>query len=73
MKLSAARIRSGEAIGPAMERGSEMIKAAGFAIDYFEVRHAETLAQVTSRKNGPLRILVAAQLGATRLIDDIAV
>jgi pantoate--beta-alanine ligase len=56
-----------------MARGAEMIEAAGFALDYFELRHAETLAPVTSRKGGPLRILVAARLGTTRLIDNIAV
>src|SRR5438067_3634015 len=51
MKESAARIRAGEAIARAMARGAEMIKAAGFALDYFEVRHAETLAPATSRKD----------------------
>jgi pantoate--beta-alanine ligase len=56
-----------------MARGAGMITAAGFALDYFEARHAETLAPVTSRKDGPLRILVAAKLGTTRLIDNIAV
>jgi len=73
MKDSAGRIQAGEAIAPAMARGAEMIEAAGFALDYFEVRHAETLAPVASRKDGPLRILVAAKLGTTRLIDNIAV
>jgi pantoate--beta-alanine ligase len=73
MKDSAGRIRAGEAIASAMARGAGMITAAGFALDYFEARHAETLAQVTSRKDGPLRILVAAKLGTTRLIDNIAV
>jgi pantoate--beta-alanine ligase len=67
------RIRAGEAIASAMARGAGMITAAGFALDYFEARHAETLAPVTSRKDGPLRILVAAKLGTTRLIDNIAV
>ena len=56
-----------------MAGGVDMIKAAGFVLDYFEVRHAETLAPVTSRKDGRLRILVAARLGSTRLIDNIAV
>ena len=56
-----------------MARGAATIKAAGFVLDYFEARHAETLAQVISRKDGPLRILVAAKLGTTRLIDNIAV
>jgi pantoate--beta-alanine ligase len=73
MKDSAGRIRAGDALAAAMARGAETINAAGFALDYFEVRHAETLAPVTSRKDGPLRILVAAKLGTTRLIDNIAV
>jgi pantoate--beta-alanine ligase len=73
MKESAGRIRTGDAIAPAMAGGAAMIKAAGFALDYFELRHAETLAPVSSRKDGRLRILVAAKLGTTRLIDNIAV
>ena len=52
---------------------AEIIKAAGFALDYFELRNAETLAPITSLKDGPLRILAAARLGTTRLIDNIAV
>jgi len=56
-----------------MAGGADIIAAAGFALDYFEIRHAETLAPVASASDGPLRILVAARLGATRLIDNIAV
>jgi pantoate--beta-alanine ligase len=73
MKETAGRIRAGDALAPALARGAGTITAAGFALDYFEVRHAESLARVTSRKDGPLRILVAARLGTTRLIDNIAV
>jgi pantoate--beta-alanine ligase len=73
MKDSAARLKAGDAIASAMAAGAEIIGAAGFALDYFEVRHAETLAQVASVDEGPLRILVAARLGKTRLIDNIAV
>lgn len=73
MKASARRIKAGEPIAPAMAGGAGMIEAAGFALDYYEVRHAETLAEVTSREDGPLRILVAARLGTTRLIDNVAV
>jgi pantoate--beta-alanine ligase len=73
MKLSAASLRAGEPADAAMAAGAELIKAAGFALDYFEVRHAETLAPIASLKQGPMRILVAAKIGTTRLIDNIAV
>jgi pantoate--beta-alanine ligase len=73
MKQSAARLKAGEDLASATAGGAEMIAAAGFALDYFEIRHADTLAPVTSASDGPLRILVAARLGTTRLIDNIAV
>ncbi len=56
-----------------MAGGAEMIVDAGFALDYFEVRHAETLAPIASLKDGPMRVLVAAKIGKTRLIDNIGV
>jgi pantoate--beta-alanine ligase len=73
MKESVRRIKGGADLAAAMAAGAEMIAQAGFLLDYFEVRHAETLAQVGSADDGPLRILVAAKLGKTRLIDNIAV
>jgi pantoate--beta-alanine ligase len=73
MTASASRLRAGDDVETAMLAGSEIIKAAGFALDYFELRHAESLAPVTSIKDGPMRILVAARLGKTRLIDNMAV
>jgi pantoate--beta-alanine ligase len=73
MKESARRLRAGDAIEAAMAGGAEMVRAAGFTLDYFEVRHSETLAPVSSVNEGPLRILVAAKIGTTRLIDNMAV
>jgi pantoate--beta-alanine ligase len=73
MKQSAARLKAGDDIESAMAGGADMIVKAGFVLDYFEARHAETLAPVTSINDGPLRILVAARLGKTRLIDNIGV
>jgi pantoate--beta-alanine ligase len=73
MKQSAARLRAGEEIEATVAGAAGMITEAGFALDYFEVRHAETLAPIASVKDGPMRILVAAKLGTTRLIDNIAV
>jgi pantoate--beta-alanine ligase len=73
MKQSAGRLRAGEDIQAAMADGAGMIAAAGFTLDYFEARHAETLAPIASVKDGPVRILVAARIGKTRLIDNLAV
>jgi pantoate--beta-alanine ligase len=73
MKETAARMRAGDELSVALSGGAELIRQAGFALDYFEARHAETLAPVTSRGDGPLRLLVAAKIGATRLIDNMAV
>jgi pantoate--beta-alanine ligase len=73
MKQSAQALRAGEDIDAAMAGSAALITDAGFALDYFEVRHAETLAPIASVKDGPIRILVAARLGTTRLIDNIAV
>jgi len=73
MKESARRLRAGDKFEAAMAGGLELITGAGFALDYFEVRHAESLAPVGSVSDGPLRILVAAKIGKTRLIDNVAV
>ena len=72
MQESGRRLRAGGDIKSAMAGGAELVAGAGFRIDYFEVRHAETLAPVTSANDGPMRILVAATIGKTRLIDNIA-
>jgi pantoate--beta-alanine ligase len=73
MKESAKRLRAGDDIEAAMAGGRELIEQAGFVLDYFEARHAETLAPIASVKDGPVRILVAARLGKTRLIDNVGV
>jgi pantoate--beta-alanine ligase len=73
MKESAKRLRAGDDTAAAMAGGAELIVNAGFVLDYFEARHAETLAPIASVKDGPVRILVAARLGKTRLIDNLGV
>jgi pantoate--beta-alanine ligase len=73
LKEGAARIRAGQDVAAAVAAGAEMIRSAGFALDYLEARHAETLAPIASLQDGPVRMLVAAKLGTTRLIDNIAV
>jgi pantoate--beta-alanine ligase len=73
MKQTAVRLRAGDDISAATAGGAGLITDAGFALDYFEARHAETLAPIASVQDGPIRILVAAMIGNTRLIDNIAV
>jgi pantoate--beta-alanine ligase len=73
MKQSAARLRTGDGVTAVMAGGAELIAAAGFTVDYFEARHAETLAPIGSLQDGPIRLLVAAKIGKTRLIDNLAV
>ncbi len=70
---AAARIKAGEDVTDVMKAANEAVARAGFEIDYIEARHAETLARIANRDEGPIRLLAAARLGATRLIDNIAV
>ncbi len=70
---AAAKIRAGEVIGHEMTEAREMLVEAGFVIDYVEARHADTLERIARRADGPIRLLTAARLGKTRLIDNIAV
>ena len=73
LRTSASRIKKGEPIAPVIEDGRGEITRAGFALDYLEARHAVTLQPVASRQDGPIRLLLAAKIGTTRLIDNIAV
>jgi len=73
MKETARRLRAGDDLKAAIAAGVEPVTGAGFVLDYFEARHAGTLAPIRSVKDGPVRILVAAKLGKTRLIDNIGI
>jgi pantoate--beta-alanine ligase len=73
LKAAASRIKSDEPIARVLADELNEITAAGFVVDYLEARHALTLAPIAARKDGPIRLLVAARLGKTRLIDNLAV
>jgi len=49
------------------------LQLAGFRIDYIEVVDASTLAPIETLTDRPARILVAARIGTTRLIDNMAI
>ncbi|MBV8792548.1 MAG: pantoate--beta-alanine ligase [Pseudolabrys sp.] len=69
----AADLKNGMELPDALARGRAAIERAGFKLDYFELRQAKTLAPVSAHDKGPLRLLVAAAIGKTRLIDNISV
>ncbi len=55
----------------ALDQAREMLAAAGFEVDYVALADAETLGE--PRPGQPLRLLAAARIGGTRLIDNIPV
>lgn len=56
-----------------LEDGREALQMAGFdSVEYLELRDAESLAPI-KRVTTPARILAAARVGKTRLIDNMAV
>ena len=72
LQTCAAAIRAGSSPQDASATARTTILSAGFSkADYFEARDALTLAAPSP--NAPLRLLVAAWLGKTRLIDNIGV
>ena len=73
LEQCAGEIAAGKPIDAVLERGRAGIAGAGFALDYLEARHAETLAPLATPGFEPIRLLVAARIGKTRLIDNIAV
>lgn len=73
LKECAAKIRAGNPIAATLIEGRHAVERVGFVVDYLEARHAGTLAPIASKQDGPIRLLVAAKLAKTRLIDNIAV
>jgi pantoate--beta-alanine ligase len=73
LSRAAAAIGSGEAPQAAAEAASRALCEAGFTVDYVEARNADTLAPLNGDAREPVRLLAAARLGSTRLIDNIAV
>jgi pantoate--beta-alanine ligase len=69
---AAARIRSGARPRAAAAAAARSLAAKGFRVDYVACRNAATLAEPQGADE-PLRLIAAAWLGTTRLIDNIPV
>ena len=73
LNAAAASIRSGASVGEALATASDRLKAAGFAkIDYVALVNALTLEPL-DKAEGPMRLIAAATIGRTRLIDNVPV
>jgi pantoate--beta-alanine ligase len=72
LNQAAEKIRNGVDAQSATKAAARSLSTLGFKVDYVSARNAETLA-VPLRANEPMRILAAAWIGKTRLIDNIAV
>lgn len=73
MDRAAKAIRGGAEIRVVLDSAKRQIENAGYgAVEYLELRDAETLTPVTDLSR-PTRLLAAAMLGDVRLIDNIAV
>jgi pantoate--beta-alanine ligase len=73
LRESAEAIRGGAPVAQVMAKAAAEIEAGGFTLDYVEARNAASLAPAATLADGPIRLLVAARLGKTRLIDNWAV
>jgi pantoate--beta-alanine ligase len=71
MNAAAHEIRLQSApVNAILSQAAEQLAASGFKVDYLELRDAETLAAIDYYVS-PARLLAAAWLGKTRLIDNI--
>ena len=67
-------ILAGGQIDMILASATDDILAAGFSnVDYFALADAQTLQPVTALNGRPARLLAAAKIGKTRLIDNLAV
>ena len=74
MRDAVAKIEAGGAVAPALERLREALRQAGFAaVDYATLADAATLEPLAILNDASARLLVAARIGRTRLIDNLPV
>lgn len=74
MRAAIAAIEAGGAVGTALDALKAELLAAGFAsVDYAVLADAADLTPLNVRGESPARLLVAARIGTTRLIDNMPV
>jgi pantoate--beta-alanine ligase len=74
MSRAVASLEAGEPAGLVLTRLESALRDGGFAsVDYAELVGADTLAPLATLDGNPARLLVAARIGGTRLIDNLPV
>jgi pantoate--beta-alanine ligase len=74
LNKAADEIRAGADVRSVTEAASADILAAGFSrVDYFALADAATLESLIHHDRRPARLLAAAKIGRTRLIDNLAI
>jgi pantoate--beta-alanine ligase len=72
MQSAIGSIKAGAGVSGALSELHSELLAAGFGqVDYAELRDADTLAPLTRFDGQTARLLVAARIGTTRLIDNM--
>ncbi len=71
--IAAALAREPDRVARELARGSAELERAGLAVEYLEIRDAETLAPATATIAAPARVIAAVRLGRTRLIDNMPI
>ena len=70
LQVIRAGLLNGQVAASLIAQESLVLTGAGFVIDYLDLRDAQTLGPP---RDAPRRLLVAAKLGGTRLIDNIGI
>ena len=74
METTISAIEGGASVSDALSRLRESLLAAGFSsVDYAVLADATSLSPIAALSGSPARLLVAARIGGTRLIDNRAV
>jgi pantoate--beta-alanine ligase len=72
LERARSAMSSGAAVEDALARARRAVESAGFAIDYVALVDERTLEPIDELR-GEARLIAAARIGSTRLIDNLAV
>jgi pantoate--beta-alanine ligase len=72
-RIAAALVVQPGTVASEIAQGRADLEEAGLAVEYLEIRDADTLAPVTANITGPARVFAAVHLGRTRLIDNFPI